>query len=461
MDDGLYIKRNVWEQLGADEKAEVFTLGEKFKSFMDAAKTERFGVKAIIEEAKKHGFVSLEEAGALKAGRKIYCENRGKNVILAVIGEESLEEGVNVVGCHLDSPRLDIKQNPLYEGDGMALMKTHYYGLLRKYQWVALPLALYGVVITGRGEKLEIAIGDEEDDPVFYVSDILPHLGKDQNIKSLEQAVTGEDMNLIVGSLPADGKDNRFKRQVLNILNKKYGICEEDFLSAELQAVPAGKARDVGFDRSMVAAYGQDDKVCAFTALEAILNVNNNRKTAVAFFVDKEEIGNVGATGMHSRFFENVLTELLFKENEKYCDVRLGRLLTKSNVLSADVAAAMDPTHPEILERQNAAVIGHGISIVKYTGANGKEGANDANAEYLGYIRRIFHENHIVWQTAELGKCDQGGGGTIAYVMANHNMNVVDVGVPVLSMHAPYELTSKPDIYMTVKAYRSFWEEGA
>lgn len=458
MEKLLYEKKNVWDCIESEEEKEVFETARRYKNFMDRAKIERSGVKEIIRLAREHGFKELDQTEELKPGAKVYCLNHNKNILLAVIGTDTLESGVNVIGSHLDSPRLDVKQNPLYESDGISLLKTHYYGLLKKYQWVAMPLALYGVIVTASGEKIEVSIGDKEDEPVFYISDILPHLGKEQNKKILEEAVTGEDMNLIVGSIPSKVKDMRFKRKVLEILNEKYGIIEEDFLSAELEAVPAGKARDVGFDKSMVAAYGQDDKVCAFTSLEAILNTQDNKKTAIAFFVDKEEIGNVGASGMKSRFFENVLSELILKEKGEYQDIVLGRLLANSNVLSADVAAAIDPTYPEIVERRNAAELGKGISIVKYTGENGKEGANDADAEYIGYVRKIFKENGIVWQTAELGKCDSGGGGTIAYVMAGHNMNVIDVGVLVLSMHAPYELASKADIYMAVKAYKSFYK---
>lgn len=458
MEKLLYEKRNVWDYIDREEEKRVFETAERYKSFLNRVKIERFGAKEIIRLAKEHGFEDLTKVGELKAGTKVYCQNHNKNVFLAVIGTYALESGVNVIGSHLDSPRLDVKQNPLYESDGISLLKTHYYGLLKKYQWVAMPLALYGVIVTASGTHVEISIGDEEDEPVFYISDILPHLGKEQNKKILETAIMGEDMNLIVGSIPSKVKDERFKRKVLEILNEKYGIVEEDFLSAELEAVPAGKARDAGFDKSMVAAYGQDDKVCAFTSLEAILDTKDNKKTAVAFFADKEEIGNVGASGMESRFFDDVLSELLLKEKGTYQNIFLGRLLANSNVLSADVAAATDPTYPEIVEKRNAAELGKGISIVKYTGENGKEGANDADAEYVGYVRKIFNDNHIIWQTAELGKCDSGGGGTIAYVMANRNMNVVDAGVPVLSMHAPYELTSKADIYMAVKAYRSFYE---
>lgn len=459
MENLLYKKKNVWECIGSGEEKEVFETADRYKRFMDCAKTERLGVKEIIRLAKEHGFKDIAQAGEFSPGTKVYCHNHHKNVILAVAGTEPLERGVNVIGSHLDSPRLDVKQNPLYESEGIALMKTHYYGLLKKYQWVALPLALHGVIVTASGSRVEVSIGDKEDEPVFYISDILPHLGKEQGEKNLGTAIMGEDMNLIVGSIPSKAKDVRFKRKVLEILHEKYGIVEEDFLSAELEAVPAGKARDAGFDRSMVAAYGQDDKVCAFTSLEAILHTQNNKKTAIAFFADKEEIGNVGASGMTSRFFVHALSELLLKEKGEYQEIILGRLFANSNVLSADVAAATDPTYPDIVEKNNAAELGKGIAIVKYTGENGKEGANDADAEYIGDVRRIFKENDIIWQTAELGRCDAGGGGTIAYVLAGHNMNVVDVGIPVLSMHAPYELTSKADIYMAVRAYKCFYEQ--
>jgi aspartyl aminopeptidase len=409
------------------------------------------------------GFKNIDEIDEVKPGTKIYYINSGKNDVLAVIGNDSIESGMNIVGSHVDSPRIDLKPNPLYEKNGISLLKTHYYGGIRKYQWVTIPLALYGTVIKANGEKINIAIGDDPGDPVFYITDLLPHLAKDQNNKKLSEAIEGENLNVIIGSLPCESQEDdvkKFKLNVLKLLNEKYGMIEEDFLTAEIEIVPVGKSRDVGIDRGMIMAYGHDDRVCAYTSLRAILEVKNPKKTSVAIFADKEEVGSNGNTGMHSTFFNNFVAELIMLQNkDSYNEVLLKRSLAKSSMLSSDVAAGVDPTYPKVTELSNAAIMGKGVVLVKYTGSRGKSGANDANAEYIGILRKIFNNNSIIWQTAELGKVDQGGGGTIAYIMGNYNMDVVDIGVPVLSMHAPFEIVSKTDVYMAYKLYKTFYDE--
>jgi len=456
----LYKKKFIWEKINSEEKREVFELGEDYKLFIDASKTERLSIKEIIKRAEGQGFKPLDEFSKLNPGDKVYFVNKRKSAVLAVIGKEKIENGMNIVGSHVDSPRIDIKQNPLYEEHGISLLKTHYYGGIRKYQWVALPLALYGTIAKADGETIDIAIGDDEKDPIFYITDLLPHLAKDQNDKKLSEAIEGEGLNVIIGSLPTEGKDDekKFKLNVLKILNEKYGMIEEDFLTAEIEIVPAGRARDVGLDRGLISAYGHDDRVCAYTSLKAIFEVENNDRTAVALFADKEEVGSIGNTGMHSEFFNNMVGEMVLLQGN--CDIlSIKRALANSSMLSSDVAAGVDPTYPQVTELQNSAIMGKGVVMVKYTGSRGKSGANDASAEYIGKIRKIFNNSDIMWQTAELGKVDQGGGGTIAYIMGNLNMDVVDVGVPVLSMHAPFELVSKTDVYMTYKAYKAFYKE--
>mgnify|MGYP000561106876 CR=1 FL=1 len=466
--DKLFYKKHfIWEKLSNDERNDVFKLGDDYRAFMDASKTERLSIKEIVRRAEANGFVNMESKKEIKPGDKLYYVNKGKNAVLSVIGKESIENGMSIVGSHVDSPRIDLKQNPLYEKHGVSLLKTHYYGGLRKYQWVTIPLALYGTVVRADGEKVEIAIGDDENDPVFYITDLLPHLAKDQNDKKLSEAIEGEGLNVVIGSLPDvnegsdDDKDERrFKLNVLKILNEKYGMIEEDFQTAELEIVPAGKSRDVGLDRGMIMAYGHDDRVCAYTSLKAIMELENPEKTAMAIFADKEEIGSVGSTGMHSAFFNNMVAELIaIQNNGNYCELSLKRALAGSSMLSSDVAAGVDPTYPEVTELQNAPIMGKGVAMVKYTGSRGKSGANDASAEYIGKLRKLFNENGVMWQPSELGKVDQGGGGTIAYIMANYNMDVVDLGVPVLSMHAPLEIISKTDLYMTYKAYKTFYNK--
>lgn len=456
----LYKKKFIWDKISVEERAQVFELGEDYKSFIDASKTERLSIKETIRRAEQQGFKPLDEFNELKPGDKVYYVNKRKSAVLAVIGKEKIENGMNIVGSHVDSPRIDLKQNPLYEEHGLSLLKTHYYGGIRKYQWVALPLALYGTIVKADGETIDISIGDDEKDPVFYITDLLPHLAKEQNDKKLSEAIEGEALNVIIGSLPAEGKDDekRFKLNVLKILNEKYGMIEEDFQTAEIEIVPAGRSRDVGIDRGMISAYGHDDRVCAYTSLKAIFEIEDNDRTAVALFADKEEVGSMGNTGMHSEFFNNMVGEMILLQGNSDM-LSLKRALANSSMLSSDVAAGVDPTYPKVTEIQNAAVMGQGVVMVKYTGSRGKSGANDASAEYIGKIRKIFNESNIMWQSAELGKVDQGGGGTIAYIMANLNMDVVDLGVPVLSMHAPFELVSKTDVYMTYKAYKAFYKE--
>lgn len=456
--------RNVWETLASDEREKVFAINEEYKDFLDKGKTEREAASEIIRIASEKGYISIDEIIEKKIkptpGMKIYANNKDKSVALFVMGQEKLENGMNIIGSHLDAPRIDLKQFPLYEDSDFALLKTHYYGGIKKYQWVTLPLALHGVAIKSNGEKVNIVIGEDENDPVFFITDLLPHLAKDQMAKKMDEGITGEGLNVLIGSIPyEDGElSERVKLNVLHILNEKYGIKEEDFTTAEFEIVPAGKSRDVGIDRSMVGGYGQDDRVCAFTSLKAILDIETPNKTAVALFVDKEEIGSVGNTSMESMFFENIVSELVDLTEEKYSELIVKRALANSSVLSADTLAGFDPNYPEVLDKKNSPFIGNGITLVKYTGVRGKGGSNDANSEYIAKIRKIFNDDNVVWQMGELGKVDQGGGGTIAYVLAKYGMEVVDCGVPLLSVHAPYEIASKADVYMTYKGYNAFYK---
>lgn len=456
--------KNVWEVLDNIEKEKVFSLNEEYKDFLDKGKTERESAREIIRVASKKGYISIDELLEKRIkptpGMKIYANNKDKAVALFVLGKESLEKGMHIVGSHLDAPRIDLKQFPLYEDSELAMFKTHYYGGIKKYQWVTLPLALHGVVVKEDGEKVDIVIGEDEDDPVFFITDLLPHLAKDQMEKKMSEGITGEGLNILIGSIPYDDSEinEKVKLNVLNILNEKYGIKEEDFTTAEFEIVPAGKSRDVGIDRSMVGGYGQDDRVCAFTSFKAILDIETPNKTAVALFVDKEEIGSVGNTSMESKFFENIVSELINLIEENYSELLVKKALANSWVLSADTLAGFDPNYPEVLDKRNSPFIGKGITIVKYTGVRGKGGSNDANSEYLGKIRKIFNNSNVVWQMGELGKVDQGGGGTIAYILANYGMEVVDCGVPLLSVHAPYEIASKADVYMAYKGYNAFFK---
>lgn len=456
--------KNAWEVMDEKEEEKTFQIAKEYKEFLDKGKTEREAASEIIRIAQENGYISLDEIidkkTGITPGMKIYANYKDKSVALFVIGEEKLEKGMHIIGSHLDAPRIDLKQFPLYEDSGLGLCKTHYYGGIKKYQWVTLPLALHGVVIREDGKKLNIVIGEDEEDPVFFITDLLPHLAKDQMTKTMAEGITGEGLNLLIGSIPYkdDEISDKVKLNVLNILYQKYGIKEEDFTTAEFEIVPAGKARDVGIDRSMVGGYGQDDRVCVFTSLKAILDIDSPRKTAVALFVDKEEIGSVGNASMESKFFENTVSELVNIVEENYSELIVKRTMANSCVLSADTLGAFDPNYPDVSDKLNAPFMGKGVTIVKYTGVKGKSSSNDANSEYISKIRKIFNDNDVVWQMGELGKVDQGGGGTIAYILANYGMEVVDCGVALLSVHAPYEIASKADIYMAYKGYKAFYD---
>ncbi|WP_297520413.1 aminopeptidase [uncultured Clostridium sp.] len=453
-----------WDAYEKADLAEVFALSDRYKVFMSEAKTERECVDVMVKEAKVQGFKDLKSVLAnkeiLKAGDKVYFNNMGKSLAMFVLGSDDIENGLRIIGSHVDAPRIDLKQNPLYEDNGLALLDTHYYGGIKKYQWVTLPLALHGVFIKKDGSKVNVVIGEDETDPVIGISDLLIHLSADQLDKKARNVIEGEGLNLLVGSMPLAGSDEKekVKHNILNILNEKYDIDETDFISAELEVVPAGKARDYGLDRSMVMAYGHDDRICAYTSFEAILEVENPDKTIVGLFVDKEEIGSVGATGMHSKFFENALADIIDSMGN-YSDLKVRRALQNSKMLSADVTVAYDPNFASVVEKNNIAYFGKGIVFSKYTGARGKSGCNDANAEYVAYLRNMMDENNVTWQTSELGKVDQGGGGTIAYILAQYNMEVIDCGVALHNMHAPWEVASKADIYEAKKCYKVFFEK--
>ena len=461
-------RNNAWDAYPGDKKQEVYDFAENYRVFLSENKTERECVRTFVAQAKEAGFISLEEAVAkgstLKPGDKVYADHMGKSLALFVIGSAPISEGMNILGAHIDSPRLDLKQNPMYEDNDMVLLDTHYYGGVKKYQWVTLPLALHGVVAKKDGTVVEINIGEQASDPVVGVSDLLIHLAGEQLEKKGNKVVEGENLDVLIGNLPADQTDEeksakeRVKAQILELLKQQYEIEEEDFLSAEIEVVPAGAARDYGLDRSMIMGYGHDDRVCAYPSFEAILQMEIPERTSVCLLVDKEEIGSVGATGMHSRFFENMVAELLDRCGA-YSDLALRRALQHSRMLSSDVSAAYDPNYPSVSEKKNAAYFGRGIVFNKYTGSRGKSGSNDANAEYIARLRRIFDDNGVAFQTSELGKVDQGGGGTIAYIMANYGMEVIDSGVAVLNMHAPWEIISKVDLYEAYKGYVAFLRE--
>ncbi|MBE7045355.1 MAG: aminopeptidase [Ruminococcaceae bacterium] len=456
-----YKRKDAYEQMSPEQVREMLDMCDEYRTFLDEGKTERECISLAEKMAIENSFRPLEEFDSLKPGDRVYCINRDKNILLAVIGEAGLEQGVNLVGAHVDSPRLDLKPNPLYEACDMALFKTHYYGGIKKYQWTAIPLALHGVVYTKSGEKIEICIGEKDTDPVFCVTDLLPHLAKDQMSKKMTEGIEGEALNILIGGIgaKAEGVSEPVKYKILSILNTLYGISEADFMRAELEAVPAFKARNVGLDESFVGAYGQDDRVCAFTTLKGILGMNETpHRTAVALLVDKEEIGSVGNTGMLSRFFEMALAEMLEKEIGSYSITAFNRMIRNSACLSSDVGAAVDPSYEGVNDKLNAAYAGKGILLMKYTGSRGKSGASDASAEFMQEIISILDAGQVVWQTGELGKVDQGGGGTIAMYVGNLNMDVIDCGVPVLSMHAPFEVTAKTDIYMAYRAYCAFYK---
>lgn len=455
LQEKLMLKRkNIGLILSDDEVEEGYAFCEGYKAFLDAAKTEREAVIAAIAIAEKHGFKEFEENKKYAAGDKVYFNNRGKALILSVIGSDSIEKGVNIAAAHVDSPRLDLKQNPLYEDEELAYFKTHYYGGIKKYQWTAVPLSLHGVVIKGDGSKVEVCIGEKEGEPVFVVTDLLPHLAQTQMKRSAPEIIKGEELNILIGSRPFrdDDASEKVKLFIMNYLFEKYGIVEEDFLSAELEAVPAFKASDIGFDRSLIGAYGQDDRVCAYTALMATVGIGSiPKRTVVTVLTDKEETGSDGNTGLCSSYMKYFIAKLA-----RANDVPVEVVLSASKCLSADVNAAFDPTFPDVLEKKNTAYINKGVVLTKFTGARGKSGTSDASAEFVGEIRQLFNKNNIVWQTGELGKVDLGGGGTVALYIANLDVDTVDVGVPVLSMHAPFETTAKNDVFMTYKAFSAF-----
>ena len=445
-----------WEKLNENELNEINVFADQYMDFLNKSKTEREIINSSEAIVKEHGFRDITEFETIKPGDKVYFINRRKNIFLAVIGTEPLDKGINIVGAHADSPRLDLKPKPLYEKDYMALLDTHYYGGIKKYQWTAIPLAIHGVIIKKNGEKVTVNIGEADTDPVFTVTDLLPHLAKKQLGEKLSDAIKGENLDLLIGSIPDENEEkDKVKKRVLNLLKQKYGIEEEDFQSSELEIVPAFKAKSVGLDCSMVGAYGQDDKVCVYTALRAILEIDNPKRTAVCLFSDKEEIGSMGNTGMSSNMFITFVTELLEKAGYNSINAA-NRLFANSKMLSADVDAGTNPLYDEVQDKGNCAYIGFGMSVNKYTGSGGKYNSSDANAEYVAEIRNLFDENNIRYQFAELGKVDEGGGGTIAYILANQGVDVIDCGVPVISMHSPFEITSKFDVYTAYRAYKAF-----
>ena len=451
--------KNIWEEV---DHSLIMDYGKRYMDFFDKSKTERLAVKEIVRLANQNGFIDYNEVmkkGNIKAGDKIVYNHKGKSAVLFVVGKKPIEDGMNIVGAHIDSPRLDIKQNPLYEDTNVALLKTHYYGGVKKYQWTTIPLALHGVVFTKDGKCVEISFGESDDEPVLYINDLLIHLSADQMEKKANKVIEAEQLNIVVGQIPlkTDDKDvkNKVKENILKILEEKYCISERDFATAELEIVPAGKSRSVGFDSSFIAGHGHDDRVCSYAGVEAIFNIGEVEKSAVCLLTDKEEVGSMGNTGMQSRFFENMVANLISIQGE-YNDLKIRRAIENSQVLSADVNAAFDPTFPEVMEKLNAAKVAQGVTISKYTGSRGKSGSNDANAEFLSELRMLFDKNDVIWQTGELGKGDQGGGGTIAYILANLGAEVVDCGTAMHSMHAPIELVSKADAYMTMKAYNVF-----
>lgn len=459
------MKENIWTIYDERQLAELNEISEKYKECLNAGKTERECVELSIRMAEEAGYRNISDVMAagkeLGAGDKVYAVNMNKMLALFRIGEEPISEGMNILGAHIDSPRIDVKQNPLYENEGLAYLDTHYYGGIKKYQWVAQPLSLHGVIVKKDGTTEKVSIGEDENDPVFVITDLLVHLAQEQMEKKASKVIEGEKLDLLIGNRPVEAvtgegaEKEAIKANVLRLLKEKYGMEEEDFTSAELEIVPAGKARDCGLDRSMILSYGQDDRVCAFTSLFAMLDVTEAKRTGCCLLVDKEEIGSVGATGMHSRFFENVVAELIaLTEGES--DLKVRRALANSKMLSSDVSAAYDPMYADAFEKRSSAFFTNGLTFNKFTGSRGKSGSNDANAEYIAALRRTMDDAGVAYQFAELGRVDLGGGGTIAYIMANYGMEVIDSGVAVLNMHAPYEVSSKADVYEAVKGYRAF-----
>lgn len=455
--------KTVWEKYNEQQMKECFSFNEGYRKFISECKTERECVKKSIEIAEKKGFKDfdkiLKSGEAVKPGDKFYANNRDKNLCLFVMGSKPLVDGMNILGAHIDSPRLDLKQKPIYEDNGLVLFDTHYYGGVKKYQWVATPMAIHGVVCKKDGSVIDIVIGEKDSDPVVGISDLLIHLSADQLQKSGAKVVEGEDLNVLVGSIPATGEEKEpVKKAILNLLKEQYNIEEDDFISAELEIVPAGNARDYGLDRSMVIGYGHDDRVCAYTSLLAILEMENPERTSCCILVDKEEVGSIGATGMSSAFFGNTVAELIAL-TEEYSDLKVRRALANSKMLSSDVSAAYDPNYPTVNEMKNTAFFGKGICFNKYTGSRGKGGCNDANPEFIAELRKVMDENEVMFQTAELGKVDQGGGGTIAFITAQMNMEVIDAGIAVQNMHAPWEVVSKGDVYEAYRGYIAFLEK--
>ena len=452
-------KKVGWEKVSDEEKKDIFQFADEYMYYLNHSKTEKEIVQSSKDILLKNNFKDLETVSELHPGDRVFYINRNRNVFAAVIGEEPITSGLRVIGAHADSPRIDLKQNPLYENDGFAYFKTHYYGGIRKYQWATIPLAMHGLVVKANGEKVTVKYGEDEAEPTLMITDLPPHLSQAQDERKLKEGIAGEELNIMVGSMPYSNEkvSERIKLNILNILNEKYGIKEIDFTSSELEFVPAFKARSMGFDSSMVAAYGQDDKVCSYTALRGILNVTNPKKTAVCVLTDKEEIGFIGVTGMESRMFETFVAEMLDKKGENAPNA-LEKTLSHSKALSADVDAAQDPNYPDVFDKYNSAKLGLGVCMVKYGGARGKSGSSEAPAEFVAEVRKIFNDSKVSYQSSELGKVDKSGGGTIALTLANRGMDVLDCGVPILCMHSPYEVCSKYDIYQAYKAYEAFYK---
>ncbi len=455
-------RENAWKKYDDKALEELEALSARYRNFLDNGKTERECAAQAIEAAKQHGYIALEDAikagNKLEPGAKLWASPMGKAIMLFIVGRQPMENGINIVGAHIDSPRMDLKQNPLYEDTDLVYLDTHYYGGIKKYQWVTLPLAMHGVVVKKDGTVINVVIGEDENDPVLAISDLLIHLSQEQLQKKASEVIGGEDLNLIIGGRPLKDTEEKeaVKANILNILKEKYGFEEEDFLSAEIEIVPAGKARDMGLDRSMIMGYGHDDRVCAFAEMEAFFAIDGiPERTLCCLFSDKEEIGSVGATGMEARYFENAFAELM-ELTGGFCDLKMRRGLANSKMLSCDVSAGYDPNFASAFEKKNAAFLGRGVCFNKYTGARGKSGSNDANAEYMAEVRKIMDDANVSFQTAELGRVDLGGGGTIAYICALYCMNVIDSGVAVLSMHAPWEIISKADLYEAMKGYKAF-----
>ena len=450
-------KENGWLDLNNNTKQDVFSYAKGYINYLNNSKTEREIISSSKKIAEENGFKNIEKIKELKPGDKVYYINHEKSMYLAIIGKDDIEKGLNIIGAHADSPRLDLKPNPLYEDSELAFFKTHYYGGIKKYQWTTIPLAIHGVIVKANGEKVEVKIGEDENDPIFTITDLLPHLAQDQMEKKLKNGIDGEDLNLLVGSIPYD-KDisEAVKLNILNILNEKYGITEVDFTSSELELVPAMPCRSMGFDNSMVAGYGQDDKICVYASLTALMKIEKPKRTAVCIISDKEEIGSMGNTGMESHVFDTFIAEILNKMGINKPNL-LDKVFCNSKMLSADVDAALDPIYASVSERNNASYLGKGVGLNKYTGARGKSGASDANAEFVAEVRNIFEKNNVRYQISELGKVDVGGGGTIAYILANKGVDVIDCGVPILSMHSPYEVPIKFDLYFAYQGHMAFW----